>query len=87
MSRMNKKSDIGLYIGMILVFLGIVFFLDLNMVLPSNSLSQLFNILVGGILVVISFKKKKLSILMVGAFFFINGGLLVIDQLLPGYNY
>lgn len=87
MSRVNKKSDIGLYIGMILVLLGIVFFLDLNMVLPSNSLSQLFNILVGVVLVVISLKKKKLSILMVGAFFFINGGILIIDQLLPGYNY
>lgn len=87
MGRMNKKSNVGLYTGLILVLIGVVFFLDLNNFLPTNYLSQVANLAIGVIIFVMYLNNKKLSSLMVGSFFLLNGGVLIIDRILPGYNY
>lgn len=83
---MNKNSNISLYIGLVLVLLGIVFFLDLNNILPPNYSSQVVNIVAGIIILIMYFKNKKLYTLMFAAFFILNGLFLIVETILPGYN-
>lgn len=83
---MNRKSHVNLYIGFILALVGIVFFLDLNNILPPNYLSQVVNIIAGIMLLIMYFKNKKLYTLMFASFFILNSLFLIIEPLLPGYN-
>lgn len=83
---MNKKSNMHLYIGLILVLIGTVFFLDLNNILPPNYATQVFNIIAGISILVIYFKNKKLYTLMLASFLLLNGLLLTVEPMLPGYN-
>ena len=49
---MRKESNIGLYIGLLLVLGGIVCFLDLNGLLPGELFSQYINLIIGTVIFV-----------------------------------
>lgn len=84
---MERKNDRGLYLGLTLVVLGIVFFLDLNGWIPNNFFGQYVNIILGVILLVAYFKTKNFLVLMTTSFFLTNGIMIVLDSMLVGYNY
>ncbi|MGL4343728.1 MAG: hypothetical protein ACRCTE_00880 [Cellulosilyticaceae bacterium] len=82
-----KKSDTSLYFGLLLVLFGVVFFLDLNGILPARFYSEYINIILGVIAVIAYFRSKKLWVLMVGTFFIANGGIIWIGQYFSRWTY
>lgn len=83
---MNRKTNVNLYMGLILVLVGMACFLDFNNILPPGYSSQVINIVAGVVIFVIFLKNKKLYTLMAASFFFLNGLLLILEPILPGYN-
>ena len=84
---MRKESNIGLYIGLLLVLGGIVCFLDLNGLLPGELFSQYINLIIGTVIFVAYLRNKKFYVLMISSFFVFNGLLLILDKWLIGWNY
>lgn len=84
---MDKKNNGGLYLGLTLIIMGIIFFLNLNGWLPHNFFGQYLNIILGILLLMLYFKTKRFSVLMVTTFFLTNGAMIILDNLLVGYNY
>lgn len=84
---MRKESNIGLYIGLLLVLGGIVCFLDLNGLLPGELFSQYINLIIGVVIFVAYLRNKKFYILMISSFFVFNGLLLILDKWVSGWNY
>ena len=84
---MRKESNIGLYIGLLLVLGGIVCFLDLNGLLPGELFSQYINLIIGTVIFVAYLRNKKFYVLMISSFFIFNGLLLILDKWLIGWNY
>lgn len=74
---MNKNGQSSLYLGVLLVLGGILFFLDINGLLPGGNLSVYINLILGAVMLGIYLKEKKLSELM-GATFFITNGLCIL---------
>lgn len=77
---MRKESNIGLYIGLLLVLGGIVCFLDLNGLLPGELFSQYINLIIGTVIFVAYLRNKKFYVLMISSFFVFNGLLLILDK-------
>lgn len=84
---MNKSTNWGLYTGILLVLIGIIFFLDLNGILPEQSLSEYLNLIIGIVLLIAYIRQKRLSTLMFATFFIANGLLLLLDSYIPEFIY
>lgn len=84
---MKKSANAGLYLGILLVLVGIIFFLDLNQLLPEQAVSQYINFILGILCFVAYLRQKRMSLLMVATFFIGNGLLITLDQRLDAFVY
>ena len=84
---MNRSTNWGLYAGVLLVVVGIAFFLDINGILPQQAWGQYLNFVIGIIILIFYWRTKRLSTLMVATFFVANGLLIAIDNRVDAFIY
>lgn len=84
---MRRDTNWGLYIGLLLVLIGVLFFLDLNGILPGELFSEYVNLVIGVVLLVGYFRTKSMGVLMPSIFFITNGVLMLCDNYVYGFNY
>lgn len=82
-----KKNNVSLYLGLLLVLFGTIFFLDLNGVLPNRFYSEYINIILGVVAIIFYLKSRKLWVLMTATFFLTNGTIIWIGSYLSGLTY
>lgn len=84
---MKRNTNGGLYVGLLLILVGIVFLLDLNGILPDDMMSEYVNFIVAFLCLVGFVNSKKLITLMGATFFITNGAIILADRYIDAWIY
>ncbi|PHV70946.1 hypothetical protein CS063_07965 [Sporanaerobium hydrogeniformans] len=84
---MSYKKNTLLYIGLICILIGAVALLQLNGMLPTAYLSEIVNVVLAFVFLIIYIKRRDLILLLLGIFFAANGGMLIVGRMIGASTY